>query len=606
MKEVKRPKKPLIFYYVIVMIVMMLLNALLFPKILRQQVETVDYGTFLNMVEEKQVDKVQIEGDYIYFVDKAEKPAFYQTTTFDDPELVDRLRASGCQFGRVVEEEMSPFLSFIISWVLPIVIFVALGQWMSSRIMKKMGGGIPSMQFGKSNAKIYVESTTGINFSDVAGEDEAKEVLKEIVDFLHNPQKYQEIGASMPKGALLVGPPGTGKTLLAKAVAGEANVPFFSISGSEFVEMFVGMGAAKVRDLFKQANEKAPCIVFIDEIDTIGKKRDTGGMGGNDEREQTLNQLLTEMDGFDGSKGVVILAATNRPESLDPALLRPGRFDRRVPVELPDLAGREAILKVHAKKVKLGDDIDFNAIARAASGASGAELANMVNEAALRAVREGRTFVTQSDLEESIEVVIAGYQKKNKVLSDKEKLIVSYHEVGHALVAALQTHSAPVTKITIIPRTSGALGYTMQVDEGEHNLMSKEEIENKIATFTGGRVAENLIFHSITTGASNDIEQATKLARAMITRYGMSDDFGMVALETVTNQYMGGDTALACSQDTAKEIDKKVIQVVKTQYEKAEKLLSENMAKLHEISKYLYEKETITGEEFMKILNQDS
>ncbi len=606
MKEVKQPKKPLIFYYVIVMIVMMLLNVLLFPKILRQQVETVDYGTFLNMVEEKQVDKVQIEGDYIYFVDKAEKPAFYQTTTFDDPELVDRLRASGCQFGRVVEEEMSPFLSFIISWVLPIVIFVALGQWMSSRIMKKMGGGMPSMQFGKSNAKIYVESTTGINFSDVAGEDEAKEVLKEIVDFLHNPQKYQEIGASMPKGALLVGPPGTGKTLLAKAVAGEANVPFFSISGSEFVEMFVGMGAAKVRDLFKQANEKAPCIVFIDEIDTIGKKRDTGGMGGNDEREQTLNQLLTEMDGFDGSKGVVILAATNRPESLDPALLRPGRFDRRVPVELPDLAGREAILKVHAKKVKLGDDIDFNAIARAASGASGAELANMVNEAALRAVREGRAFVTQSDLEESIEVVIAGYQKKNKVLSDKEKLIVSYHEVGHALVAALQTHSAPVTKITIIPRTSGALGYTMQVDEGEHNLMSKEEIENKIATFTGGRVAEELIFHSITTGASNDIEQATKLARAMITRYGMSDDFGMVALETVTNQYMGGDTALACSQDTAKEIDKKVIQVVKTQYEKAEKLLSENMPKLHEISKYLYEKETITGEEFMKILNQDS
>lgn len=606
MKEVKQPKKPLIFYYVIVLIVMLLLNVLLFPRILGTQVETVDYGTFLNMVEEKQVDKVQIEGDYIYFVDRAEKPTYYQTTTFDDPELVDRLRTSGCQFGRVVKEEMSPIMSFLISWVLPIVIFVALGQWMSSKIMKKMGGGMPSMQFGKSNAKIYVESTTGINFSDVAGEDEAKEVLKEIVDFLHNPQKYQEIGASMPKGALLVGPPGTGKTLLAKAVAGEANVPFFSISGSEFVEMFVGMGAAKVRDLFKQANEKAPCIVFIDEIDTIGKKRDTGGMGGNDEREQTLNQLLTEMDGFDGSKGVVILAATNRPESLDPALLRPGRFDRRVPVELPDLAGREAILKVHAKKVKLGDDIDFNAIARAASGASGAELANMVNEAALRAVREGRAFVTQSDLEESIEVVIAGYQKKNKVLSDKEKLIVSYHEVGHALVAALQTHSAPVTKITIIPRTSGALGYTMQVDEGEHNLMSKEEIENKIATFTGGRVAEELIFHSITTGASNDIEQATKLARAMITRYGMSDDFGMVALETVTNQYMGGDTALACSQDTAKEIDKKVIQVVKTQYEKAEKLLSENMPKLHEISKYLYEKETITGEEFMKILNQDS
>ena len=459
------------------------------------------------------------------------------------------------------------------------------------------------MQFGKSNAKVYVESSTGIKFEDVAGEDEAKEILKEIVDFLHNPQKYQEIGASMPKGALLVGPPGTGKTLLAKAVAGEAEVPFFSISGSEFVEMFVGMGAAKVRDLFRQANEKAPCIVFIDEIDTIGKKRDNGGMGGNDEREQTLNQLLTEMDGFDGSKGVVILAATNRPDSLDPALLRPGRFDRRVPVELPDLAGREAILKVHAKKVKLGDNIDFNAIARAASGASGAELANMVNEAALRAVRDGRKFVTQADLEESIEVVIAGYQKKNKVLSDKEKLIVSYHEIGHALVAALQTNSAPVTKITIIPRTSGALGYTMQVDEGERNLMSKEEIENKIATFTGGRVAEELIFHSVTTGASNDIEQATKLARAMITRYGMSEEFGMVALETVSNQYLGGDTSLACSQDTAKEIDQKVIETVKTQYEKATKLLTENMAKLHELAKYLYEKETITGEEFMQILN---
>ena len=459
------------------------------------------------------------------------------------------------------------------------------------------------MQFGKSNAKVYVESSTGIKFEDVAGEDEAKEILKEIVDFLHNPQKYQEIGASMPKGALLVGPPGTGKTLLAKAVAGEAEVPFFSISGSEFVEMFVGMGAAKVRDLFRQANEKAPCIVFIDEIDTIGKKRDNGGMGGNDEREQTLNQLLTEMDGFDGSKGVVILAATNRPDSLDPALLRPGRFDRRVPVELPDLAGREAILKVHAKKVKLGDNIDFNAIARAASGASGAELANMVNEAALRAVRDGRKFVTQADLEESIEVVIAGYQKKNKVLSDKEKLIVSYHEIGHALVAALQTNSAPVTKITIIPRTSGALGYTMQVDEGERNLMSKEEIENKIATFTGGRVAEELIFHSVTTGASNDIEQATKLARAMITRYGMSEEFGMVALETVSNQYLGGDTSLACSQDTAKEIDQKVIETVKTQYEKATKLLTENMAKLHELAKYLYEKETITGEEFMQILD---
>ena len=603
MKEVKQPKKPLIFYYLIVLIVMMLLNSLLFPRLLKQKVETVDYGTFLNMVSEKQVDTVQIEGDYIYFTDKQEKPAFYQTTTFDDPDLVDRLQESGCAFGRVVEEEMSPILSFLISWILPIVIFALLGQWLSSKMMKKMGGGMSSMQFGKSNAKVYVESSTGIKFEDVAGEDEAKEILKEIVDFLHNPQKYQEIGASMPKGALLVGPPGTGKTLLAKAVAGEAEVPFFSISGSEFVEMFVGMGAAKVRDLFKQANEKAPCIVFIDEIDTIGKKRDNGGMGGNDEREQTLNQLLTEMDGFDGSKGVVILAATNRPDSLDPALLRPGRFDRRVPVELPDLAGREAILKVHAKKVRLGDNIDFNAIARAASGASGAELANMVNEAALRAVRDGRKFVTQADLEESIEVVIAGYQKKNKVLSDKEKLIVSYHEIGHALVAALQTNSSPVTKITIIPRTSGALGYTMQVDEGEHNLMSKEEIENKIATFTGGRVAEELIFHSITTGASNDIEQATKLARAMITRYGMSEEFGMVALETVSNQYLGGDTSLACSQDTANEIDRKVIETVKTQYEKAAKLLTENMAKLHELAKYLYEKETITGEEFMQILN---
>lgn len=603
MKEVKQPKKPLIFYYLVVLIVMLLLNSLLFPRILKQKVETVDYGTFLNMVDEKKLELVQIEGDYIYFMDKQETPVFYRTTTFDDPDLVDRLQKSGCSFGRVVEEEMSPFLSFIISWVLPIVIFIALGQWLSSKMMKKMGGGMPAMQFGKSNAKVYVESTTGIKFSDVAGEDEAKEVLTEIVDFLHNPQKYREIGASMPKGALLVGPPGTGKTLLAKAVAGEANVPFFSISGSEFVEMFVGMGAAKVRDLFKQANEKAPCIVFIDEIDTIGKKRDNGGMGGNDEREQTLNQLLTEMDGFDGSKGVVILAATNRPDSLDPALLRPGRFDRRVPVELPDLAGREAILKVHAKKVKLGDDIDFNAIARAASGASGAELANMVNEAALRAVREGRSFVTQADLEESIEVVIAGYQKKNKVLSNKEKLIVAYHEIGHALVAALQNHSAPVTKITIIPRTSGALGYTMQVDEGEHNLMSKEEIENKIATFTGGRAAEELIFGSITTGASNDIEQATKLARAMITRYGMSEEFGMVALETVSNQYLGGDASLACSQDTAKEIDKKVIETVKIQYEKAKQLLTENKDKLHELAKYLYEKETITGEEFMKILN---
>ena len=603
MKEVKQPKKPLIFYYLIVMLVMMLLNSLLFPKLMRQQVENVDYGTFLGMVDEKQVAMVQIEGDYIYFTDKQEKPGFYRTTTFDDPQLVERLQKSGCSFGRVVQEEMSPVLSFILSWILPIVIFIVIGQLLSNWMMKKMGGGMPAMQFGKSNAKIYVESTTGIKFSDVAGEDEAKEILTEIVDFLHNPRKYQEIGASMPKGALLVGPPGTGKTLLAKAVAGEANVPFFSISGSEFVEMFVGMGAAKVRDLFKQANEKAPCIVFIDEIDTIGKKRDNGGMGGNDEREQTLNQLLTEMDGFDGSKGVVILAATNRPESLDPALLRPGRFDRRVPVELPDLAGREAILKVHARKIKLGDNVDFNAIARAASGASGAELANMVNEAALRAVREGRQYVIQADLEESIEVVIAGYQKKNKVLSDKERLIVSYHEIGHALVAALQNNSAPVTKITIIPRTSGALGYTMQVDEGEHNLMSKEELENKIATFTGGRVAEELIFHSITTGASNDIEQATRLARAMITRYGMSEEFGMVALETVSNQYLGGDASLACSENTAREIDRKVIESVRSQYEKAKKLLSDNLDKLHELAKYLYEKETITGDEFMEILN---
>jgi len=602
MREVKPPKKPLIFYYIVVMVVMMLLNSLLFPRLLKNQVVGVDYGTFLNMIDEKQVAMVQMEGDYIYFMDKQEQPVYYQTTTFDDPQLVERLRESGCTFGRVVAKEMNPILQFIISWILPIVIFIVIGQLLSSVLMKKMGGGMPAMQFGKSNAKIYVESTTGIKFQDVAGEDEAKEVLTEIVDFLHNPTKYQEIGASMPKGALLVGPPGTGKTLLAKAVAGEAEVPFFSISGSEFVEMFVGMGAAKVRDLFKQANEKAPCIVFIDEIDTIGKKRDNGGMGGNDEREQTLNQLLTEMDGFDGSKGVVILAATNRPDSLDPALLRPGRFDRRVPVELPDLAGREAILKVHAKKVKLGDDIDFNAIARAASGASGAELANMVNEAALRAVREGRRFVTQADLEESIEVVIAGYQKKNKVLSDKERRIVSYHEIGHALVAALQSHSAPVTKITIIPRTSGALGYTMQVDEGDRNLMSKEEIENKIATFTGGRAAEELIFHSVTTGASNDIEQATKLARAMIARYGMSEEFGMVAFETVQNQYLGGDASLACSEDTAKEIDRQVVETVKVQYEKAKKLLSEHIDKLHELAEYLYEKETITGEEFMEIL----
>ncbi len=604
MKEVKQPKKPILFYYVLVLIVLLVLNSLVFPRFLKQQITEVDYGTFLSMLDKKEVTKAQVEKDYIYFIDNAEKPAFYMTATFDDAKLVDRLYEAGCSFGEVKEKEPSPIISFLATWVLPIFIFIVIGQVLSRLLMKKMGnmGGMPTMQFGKSNAKVYVESSTGIKFADVAGEDEAKDVLKEIVDFLHNPEKYKEIGATMPKGALLVGPPGTGKTLLAKAVAGEADVPFFSISGSEFVEMFVGMGAAKVRDLFKQANEKAPCIVFIDEIDTIGKKRDNQGMGGNDEREQTLNQLLTEMDGFDGSKGVVILAATNRPDSLDPALLRPGRFDRRVPVELPDLAGREAILKVHAKKVKLGDNIDFNAIARAASGASGAELANIINEAALRAVREGRKYVVQSDMEESVEVVIAGYQKKNKVLSDKEKLIVAYHEIGHALVAALQTHSAPVTKITIIPRTSGALGYTMQVDEGEHNLMSQEELENKIATYTGGRCAEELVFHSITTGASNDIEQATKMARAMITRYGMSKEFGMVALETISNQYLGGDTTLACSPDTAKEIDHKVIELVNKQYQKAEKLLSGHIEKLHELAKYLYEKETITGEEFMKIL----
>ena len=553
------------------------------------------------------MSKVELNGDTIYFTDKAAEPNYYETTTFEDPDLVNRLEEAGCEFGRIAQEEMNPLVSFLLVWVLPIVIFWVLGQFLAKRLMKKMGGGTagnPFMQFGKSNAKVYVESTTGITFNDVAGEDEAKELLTEIVDFLHNPKKYQEIGAICPKGALLVGPPGTGKTLLAKAVAGEANVPFFSMSGSEFVEMFVGMGASKVRDLFKQANEKAPCIVFIDEIDTIGKKRDNAGYGGNDEREQTLNQLLTEMDGFDASKGVVILAATNRPDSLDPALLRPGRFDRRIPVELPDLKGREEILKVHAKKVRLGDDIDFNAIARAASGASGAELANMVNEAALRAVRENRKFVTQADLEESIETVIAGYQKKNQVLSAKEKLIVSYHEIGHALVAALQTHSAPVTKITIIPRTSGALGYTMQVEAEERNLMSKEELVNKIATLTGGRCAEKLIFDSITTGASNDIEQATKLARAMITRYGMSDRFGMVALETQNNPYLGGDSTLSCSPQTAATIDDMVVEIVREGYDTAMDLLEKNKMKLHELAKYLYEKETITGEEFMQILNR--
>ena len=608
MKKVEKPKKPLIFYYLIALIILVLLNTFLFPNILgKNKVKEVDYGTFLTMVEGKEVSKVELNGDTIYFTDNSEEPKYYETTTFDDPNLVNRLEDAGCEFGRVAQQEMNPLLSFFLVWILPLLIFWALGQWLAKKMMAKMGGGAagnPFMQFGKSNAKIYVESTTGITFQDVAGEDEAKELLTEIVDFLHNPQKYTEIGAVCPKGALLVGPPGTGKTLLAKAVAGEANVPFFSISGSEFVEMFVGMGASKVRDLFKQANEKAPCIVFIDEIDTIGKKRDNAGYGGNDEREQTLNQLLTEMDGFDASKGVVILAATNRPDSLDPALLRPGRFDRRIPVELPDLKGREEILKVHAKKIRLGDDIDFNAIARAASGASGAELANMVNEAALRAVRENRKYVTQADLEESIETVIAGYQKKNQVLSSKEKLIVSYHEIGHALVAALQTNSAPVTKITIIPRTSGALGYTMQVESEERNLMTQEELINKIATLTGGRCAEKLIFNSITTGASNDIEQATKLARAMITRYGMSDRFGMVALETQNNPYLGGDSSLSCSPQTAADIDQMVVDTVKHGYDTAMELLEKNQKKLHELAKYLYEKETITGEEFMQILTR--
>ena len=608
MKEVKNNKKPFIFYYAVVILIMILLNLFLFPKMLSPTITEVGYDTFLSMLEEKQVKEVQIDSqeNQIIFSDKGDPVNYYETGIFPDPDLLTRLENAEVEggYGTQIIEQVSPWMSILMSLV-PFIILIVIGQLMMRSLSKKMGGAMGNaMTFGKSNAKIYVESTTGIRFSDVAGEDEAKEILTEIVDFLHNPAKYAEIGASMPKGALLVGPPGTGKTLLAKAVAGEANVPFFSISGSEFVEMFVGMGAAKVRDLFQQANEKAPCIVFIDEIDTIGKKRDGAGFSGNDEREQTLNQLLTEMDGFDGRKGVMILAATNRPDSLDPALLRPGRFDRRVPVELPDLTGREDILKVHAKKVKLGDDVDFNAVARAAAGASGAELANMINEAALRAVRQGRKYVIQSDLEESVEVVIAGYQKKNKVLSNKEKLIVAYHEVGHALVAALQTHSAPVHKITIIPRTSGALGYTMQVDEGEHNLMSKEELENKIATLTGGRVAEELIFHSVTTGASNDIEQATKLARAMITRFGMSEEFDMVAMETVTNQYLGGDTSLACSAETASLIDRKVVELVKAEHEKARKLLSDNILKLHEIAKFLYEKETITGEEFMEVLDR--
>ncbi|MDO5422168.1 MAG: ATP-dependent zinc metalloprotease FtsH [Eubacteriales bacterium] len=603
MQEVKPPKKPFVFYYIIALVVLFLINVLIYPSLVERRVQEVDYSTFLEMVEAQQVGYVDISDTQITFTDKSGENV-YKTGVIDDIELVSRLYKSGARFSKEIVKQPSLLLQILIGYVLPIILIVAVGQFLMKKMTSKMGGG-DSMMFGmgKSNAKVYVKSTTGIKFSDVAGEDEAKEVLQEIVDFLHNPQKYQDIGASMPKGALLVGPPGTGKTLLAKAVAGEADVPFFSISGSEFVEMFVGMGAAKVRDLFKQANEKAPCIVFIDEIDTIGKKRDGAMPGGNDEREQTLNQLLTEMDGFDGSKGVVILAATNRPESLDPALLRPGRFDRRVPVELPDLKGREDILRVHAKKIKIADNVDFGAIARAAAGASGAELANIINEGALRAVRDGRRFATQADLEESVEVVIAGYQKKNRVLSNKEKLVVAYHEVGHALVAALQTESAPVHKITIIPRTSGALGYTMQVEEGEHFLMTKEEMENKIATLTGGRAAEELVFHQITTGASNDIEQATKLGRAMISRYGMSEEFGMVAMETVTNQYLGGDASLACSPETQTILDQKVVELVKNQYDKAYQILSDNIGKLHEISKYLYENETITGEEFMRILN---
>ena len=603
----KKPEnRPLYIFVLIAVVVILFLNIFAIPAMQERSVEKTDYSTFLSNVERGNVSKAEVQDDYIYYVvRKNGEDVVCKTVRMDDPDLVSRLYEAGTSMEAVEPQKQSIFLSLVIGYVIPIVIFVFLGRWLSKKMMSSMGGGPGgAMSFGKSNAKVYVKSSTGIKFTDVAGEDEAKELLTEIVDYLHNPQKYTEIGASMPKGALLVGPPGTGKTLLAKAVAGEAEVPFFSISGSEFVEMFVGMGAAKVRDLFKQANEKAPCIVFIDEIDTIGKKRDSGSFtGGNDEREQTLNQLLTEMDGFDGSKGVVILAATNRPDSLDPALLRPGRFDRRIPVELPDLKGREEILKVHARKIKIADSVRFDEIAKAAAGASGAELANVVNEAALRAVRDGRKFATQADFEESIEVVIAGYQKKNRVLSNKEKLIVSYHEVGHALVAAKQTDSAPVHKITIIPRTSGALGYTMQVDEQEHFLMSKEELENKIATFTGGRAAEELIFHSITTGASNDIEQATKIARGMISRYGMSDEFDMVAMESMSNQYLGGDSSLSCSFETQTLLDKKVVELVRRQHEKAYKILEDNIEKLHELAKYLYEHETITGEEFMKILN---
>ena len=603
----KKPEnRPLYIFVLVAALVILFLNIFAIPAMQERSVEKTDYSTFLSNVERGNVSKAEVQDDYIYYVErKTGEDVVCKTVRMDDPDLVSRLYEAGTSMEAVEPQKQSIFLSLVIGYVIPIVIFILLGKWLSKKMMSSMGGGPGgAMSFGKSYAKVYVKSSTGIKFTDVAGEDEAKELLTEIVDYLHNPHKYTEIGASMPKGALLVGPPGTGKTLLAKAVAGEAEVPFFSISGSEFVEMFVGMGAAKVRDLFKQANEKAPCIVFIDEIDTIGKKRDSGSFtGGNDEREQTLNQLLTEMDGFDGSKGVVILAATNRPDSLDPALLRPGRFDRRIPVELPDLKGREEILKVHARKIKIADSVRFDDIAKAAAGASGAELANIVNEAALRAVRDGRKFATQADFEESIEVVIAGYQKKNRVLSNKEKLIVSYHEVGHALVAAKQTDSAPVHKITIIPRTSGALGYTMQVDEQEHYLMSKEELENKIATFTGGRAAEELIFHSVTTGASNDIEQATKIARGMISRYGMSDEFDMVAMESMSNQYLGGDASLSCSFETQTLLDKKVVELVRRQHEKAYKILEENINKLHELAKYLYEHETITGEEFMKILN---
>ena len=607
MKEVKTPRKPLAIYYALVLLMLLLLNLVLLPWMGERQIKEVDYGTFMTMTEEKNIGRVDIESNQIIFTDKDETQV-YKTGLMNDTGLTERLYDAGATFSSEIVEQSSPVLSFLIWFVLPIILFSAIGNQMNKKLMEKAGGGPGSMMFGgmgKSNVKVYVQSTAGIRFADVAGEDEAKENLQEVVNYLHDPSKYESIGAKMPKGILLVGPPGTGKTMLAKAVAGESNVPFFSISGSEFVEMFVGMGASKVRDLFKQAKEKAPCIVFIDEIDAIGQKRSGGQYGGNDEREQTLNQLLTEMDGFEGNTGVIILAATNRPESLDPALTRPGRFDRRVPVELPDLKGREEILKVHAKKVALAPDIDFTTVARMASGASGAELANIVNEAALRAVRAGRKSVTQSDLEESIEVVIAGYQKKNSILTDHEKCIVAYHEIGHALVAAKQTHSAPVQKITIIPRTSGALGYTMQVDEGNHYLMNKEELENKIATLTGGRAAEEVVFHSITTGASNDIEQATKLARAMLTRYGMSDEFDMVALETVNNQYLGGDTSLACSAQTQCEIDQKVVELVKAQHAKAVQILTDNRAKLDELAQYLYQKETITGDEFMEILNRE-